>query len=122
MSTGDLVRGAVEALKAAVEEVDEIRVYTDPGATVDPPGVVIAPPTLTSETYGLGFTLAAFRVVVVTAADEYAVERLWDLVPAVSEAIERNTDGAVTRAAPGQWGEQGAALPCYELTVEMGLS
>lgn len=118
----EAIQEAVAALKAAIETVPGIRVYVDPGATVDPPGVVIGPPTLTAPTYGVGFSDAAFRVVVIAGMDDRALERLWALVPQVSEAIERNTDAVVTRATPGQWGEQSTnTLPSYELLVEMGL-
>lgn len=120
--SSEAIREAVEALKAAVETVEGVRVYTDPGATVDPPGVVIGPPTLIQPTYGLGYSDAAFRVVIIVKQDDRALEILWDLVPEITEVIERNTDAVVMRASPGQWGEQASnTLPCYELQTEMPL-
>lgn len=115
------IREAAESLVEALEGIDELHVHTDLGAVLDPPAVVVSPPRLTRATNCLDFTDATFLVIVAVAADDLAVERLWDLVPVVSAAIEEHTNGAVTTASPGLWTGGGAELPCYEITVEMPL-
>lgn len=115
------IAAAAAELKAAAETVDGVRVYLDPGATFDPPAVLIAPPAL-DFTVGLGGpTNARFIVAVFAAADERALETLWDLVPQVAAAIDHDTDGVVTSALPSAWRTGGTELPCYELIVEVPL-
>lgn len=115
------IREAAEALAEGLRTVEGVIVYTDPSATVDPPGIVVGPPRLTYEAYVQGATTAAFRVVAVVAQTEDSLPALWDLVPQIDAAIETVTDAVVTLAAPGQWGEGTSTLPCYEFTVEMSL-
>lgn len=113
------VRDAAHALATALSTVDGVRVYTDPSATVDPPGLVIGPPSLSFEAFCPDPTSAAFMVYIVTAGDGRAVERLWDLVRLVAGAVEAHTPGAVTSATPGSWGTP--ELPAYVLRIEVPL-
>lgn len=114
------IKDAAEALAGALRAVPGLRVYTDLGATIDPPGAIVGPPILTWDVPG-DPTNARFLIYVVAAADEYAVEKLWDLVPQVAGALDLVTDAAVTRADPGLYPSGGVELPCYEITCEVAL-
>lgn len=92
--------------------------YRDPGATVDPPGMVQLPPALLWETGCPGPTSARFVVFAVVPADEFAVDRLWTFVTAVGDAVDEHTDGVVVRADPSVFPPD---LPAYEIQVEFPL-
>lgn len=112
---------AVAALTAAIETVEELRVFPL-GAEVTPPAAAIDAPPLTGATHCPGPTTATFSVFVAVQLDDRALEALYDLVPAVWLAIENETDAVVTRAEPGVYSSGGAAaLPAYQLTVEYPL-
>lgn len=112
---------ASQALAAALRTVPELRVYTDPGASIDPPAALVGPPQLTWEAYDVAPTGARFVVVLMAAADERALECLWDFVPLVAAAIEAVPDTVVRQANPGVWLTGGTELPCYEIQVEASL-
>lgn len=122
MSEGH-VESAANALAEALRGVEGIRVYTDPGARVDPPGVVIGPPTLHWEGPCLAPTRATFRISVVVKANDRAMQTLWGLVPAVGAALDNiNTPSvAVIRAEPGVYPSGGTDLPAYQITAEVEL-
>lgn len=109
------------ALAAALRTVDGLRVYTDPGAVIDPPGALVGPPQLTWGGYVAAPTEARFVVVLMVAADERALERLWDLVPLVAAAVDTVPDAVVRQANPGVWLTGGIELPCYEIQIEASL-
>lgn len=111
------VSEAAVELRVALKRVPRMEVETDPGANLDPPSLVLGPPSLRWEDMGGGPTSATFLVYVVEKADERALERLWDLVPVVAAALDNVRDVAVIRADPGSYRE----LPCYEIQVEVAL-
>lgn len=116
------VKEAAEQLEVALRTVEGVRVYRDPSATVDPPGVLIAPPRLRWEDYCAGPpTSATFVVIVMVAMDARAVEELWEWVPLVAAAIDTVPDAAVAAANPGVFNSGGTDLPSYEITVEVSL-
>lgn len=111
-----------QALAAALRTVPKLRVYTDPGAVIDPPGVLVGPPRLTWGGYVGDPTDALFVVTLAVPADDRALERLWDLVPQVAEAIDTVPDAVVRSAEPGMWTTgNGTDLPCYLINVECSL-
>lgn len=116
-----VVTEAAAELAAAIATVEGIRVYTRAGATVDPPAVVIGPPTLTWETTCTDPNESAFPVAVVVAAGDRAMDRLWDLVPLVAAAIESVPGAVVRTATPGSFAVGASDLPSYEIAVEMSL-
>lgn len=115
------VKDAAEALLAALKGVQGVRAYSDPAASLSPPATVLGPPVLSWETLSIDPLRATFIVYVVTSADDRALERLWDLVPAVASAVGDDGRFAATRAAPGAWSTGGQDLPAYLLTVETTL-
>jgi hypothetical protein len=115
------ITDAAEDLLAAMEAVEGVRLYRDPGATVDPPGIVLGPPTMRWESSCLAPSSARFIVYVTERADERALERLWDLVPTVAEALDQLSKAAVLQAAPGTFTSGGVDLPAYLIEVEVSL-
>lgn len=109
------------ALTAALKTVPGCEVPDTQGANLDPPSLVLSPPALTWEGLCSGPTSATWLVFVVVAAEERALERLWDLLPQVTDAIDAVTDAAVIRADPGAFRAGATDLPCYEITVEVSL-
>lgn len=114
-----VVSAAAAALEAALKTVDGFRVYADPAATVDPPGLVLVPPILTWSAYRGDPTDATFVVAVVVKPDARAVERLWEHVPLVAAAVDGLSDAAVRRAEPGTWTAND--LPAYLIEIEVSL-
>lgn len=112
---------AAQQLQTAV--MSAVRVYPDPGASIDPPAAVIGPPQLSWSTFATEPTQATFLVHVIVAADDRALPALWDLVPAVSAAIAGATPDrfVVQRAEPSVWSAGGADLPAYLVTVDTTL-
>lgn len=115
-----LISDAAAELEAALRTVSGLRVYTDPGAVIDPPGAVLGPPSLAWETPCADPTSATFLVVVVVSADDRAMPRLWELTPLVAAAVDQVRGAVVLRAAPGSWATN-TPLPCYEISVEVSL-
>jgi hypothetical protein len=116
-----IVADAALALEAALKTVAGLRLYRL-GETVDPPGIVVGPPQLVWESYGAGPATATFAVFVMVAMDDKALERLWEYVTPVAEAVESVADAVVRSADPGVYAAGTTDLPCYTLQVEMSLS
>lgn len=108
---------ATADLEAAAGSVAGVRVHPL-GAPITPPGVVISPPRLTPLSSCVGPGTATFAVHVVVALDDRALERLWELVVAVWEAVEDATPAVVTAADPGTFNSGTGEMPAYQLTVE----
>lgn len=104
------------AVKAAVAGVPGVTVYTDPAATLDPPGVVVGLPEMSGNgTYNTPLpNELTFHLYLVVTSDDTAQERLVTLLDQLSEVVFEATDFVVTQAQPGTY----ADLPCYVLTVE----
>lgn len=112
------VADIAEALYAALAGVQGVRVYRDPAAPIDPPASVLAAPSLSWDGPCHEPSTASFRVYVIVAMDDRALDRLWDLVPQVAEAVDTVPEAVVTRATPGVYTSGGVDLPSYDLTVE----
>lgn len=120
------VAEAAADLEAALKGVEGVRVYMDPSAVVEPPGLVVSAPALAFEGYGDGITPptpsnATFPVYVVARADDRFMSTLWDLVPTVMAALESVADVVTPTADPGAYNSGGVQLPCYEILAEMSL-
>lgn len=114
------VADAFDYLTSVLQAVPGVRVYTDMGQAVDPPAVVIPPPSLTYDAYRPTPTEASFKVALVVAQDDRAVERLFALLDPVQQAIYDSEFAAMSAAAePGSWGSN--PLPCYLLTIEVSV-
>lgn len=117
------IADAERALWDALSQVAGVHVQPDFGPAVDPPAVVLGPPALVWESGCLGPSSAQWRVYVVVTADEKSAQRLYELVPAVADALDGVRQAAVTRADPGRWPNSTGTgdLPTYEITVEVAL-
>lgn len=113
------VREAAERLTAALKTVPNLPVSSDPSKVVSPPAVVVSVPRLTFEAVCSEPTSLTFTVFLVVPLDAMTVDRLWDLISPVTQAIEDHADAVVTTADPGVYLAGTAELPCYALTVEM---
>lgn len=113
----------VTALKTVVYDGYPLSVYTDLGANVNPPAVVLGVPILEFASGCPEPTDARFRVFVVVKADDHAPERLWELVPLVSTAIYEQSSGVVvTPATPMPFQSGNVDLPAYEVPAEFALT
>ena len=116
------VATATAEVKSALATVPGATVTTDPGATLAVlPALVLGPPRLSWESGCLGPTEALYIVSVVVDQDERAIERLWDLVVAVGNAVDGHSDGVVVQADPGVFPSGPAQLPCYDVQIEVPL-
>lgn len=113
------VADAWRALSDAVGSVPGLRVYTDPGASLDPPAAFVPPPGLNFEAQCSDPTEARFVIYVCVAHDDQAFERLLDLVPLVVKAIEQVDDAVVRQALPDALSSDSGTLPAYAIYVEM---
>lgn len=116
----NVVQDAALALEAALKTVAGLRVYRL-GENIDPPGIVVGPPRLDWTAYCAAPTEATFAVFVMVGMDDKALERLWQYVPPVSEAVDAVTNAAVRSATPGIYTSGTSDLPCYTLSVEFSL-
>lgn len=122
MGAGDAVRRGADELVDALELIPDVPHYKDLGEDIRPPCTVLGPPALRWETDSVSPSDARFLVYVVEQLSAGAVERLWDLVPVVSAAIDENTGAVVLEAAPAVYLQGNTQLPCYELVVEVPLN
>ena len=112
------VAEARDALSAALSAVPGLRVYTDPGKTIQPPAAVVSLPDLQFEGYCVEPTGATFDIAVVVKLDERAIERLQELVLQVTEALSEVPKAVVRAARTGTWNDQ---LPAYLIETEVSL-
>lgn len=107
-----------DSLVDALQSVDGLRVYTDPGTVVDPPGIIIGLPDLDFEIYRDPTpTDATLQLYLMVAADDRATDNLSALIDSVVDAIWDAANFAVTKAIPGIYQTSNVELPAYVLTV-----
>ena len=118
-----VVTDAVGDLTRALDSGTGLAVTSDPGLTLAAlPAAVIGPPRLTWESGNLDPTEATFIVYLVVDADQYAIERMLDLVTEVSNAVDQfMPNAAVTQADPGVFPSGAEQLPCYDVQIEVSL-
>jgi hypothetical protein len=114
--------GVLATLFTALDAIsNEVRTYTDPGANIDPPGIVIGLPDIVFETYGGNASPtpveATLTLYLMVRSDGYATENLSALIEQVVDAIWTVADYSVIDAKPGIWITSNAQLPAYVLTV-----
>jgi hypothetical protein len=116
-----VVKEAAERLAAALRLVPETPVHTDPGAVIAPRAIVLGPPSLQWETGFSQPTSARFLVYAIESPDDGTVERLWDFVTEVADAIDTTTDAVVLSANPAVYTSGTTELPAYEILTEVSL-
>ena len=91
--------------------------------SVSPPAAVVGAPTLRWEGISSHPSSATFTVYLIGKSDgARTMSVLFALLPQVAEAVDHVVDAVVTTAQPGFYSAGGSDLPCYELTVNVGLS
>lgn len=114
--------GTHKLLLDACRTVSGVRVVDRPGVVLDPPAVYVSPPSLTWEAYELDTAEAVFEVVLAVAANDRAVEQLYELLPQVTAALDSSeADAVVKTAEPGVWQSGTVGLPCYFIRVEAAI-
>ena len=122
MSSIDGIRSIADALADLLTEIEGLRVERRPGAAPAPPALYVPPATMSWDGYAAAPTEASFELVLAVAADERAVETLYDLLPQVTETIDGSTVDAVVKSAePGVWRVGAVELPAYFITVEAAI-
>lgn len=114
---------ATQTLMAAAATVTGVSVHRgDRTGTMRTPAVVVSLPTVTWSAYCPDPTEAEFRVSLVVALDEYAMDRLMELLPLLHEALE-GTGATVTQAlaVPFDSPLGSAGLASYELVTTFPL-
>jgi hypothetical protein len=118
MSLSDVITNLFDALDAISPQV---RTYTDPGANIDPPGIVIGLPDIVYDTYGgaqsptpIEATLTLYLMV---KESDRSTSDLSTLISQVVDTIWTVADYSVTDAKPGIWTTSNVQLPAYVLTV-----
>jgi hypothetical protein len=114
-----MFEATIAALNAALKGVAGLRVDVSGFGTVDPPGVVVGPPTLTWGEYADNPTDATFDCVLYVPQDDRAIARLLRLLPLVRDAIETVEDAVVTTATPEVFRSGATDLPAYRITIEV---
>jgi hypothetical protein len=114
------IQDAATSLVDALESVEGLRAYSY-GENVDPPAVLISPPTLTWGAYSGGPSAATFFVFLVVDVGDRSAETLWEFITPVAEAIESVRGAVVHSADPNVFNSGNAELPCYSFTVEVSL-
>lgn len=109
-------------LNQALDAIVDLPTTTDPGANIQPPATVLGPPALRWEVGCVGPTSARFLVYIIVPSDDRSVERLWDLIEVVDEAIDTVPDAVVLEANPATYVVGTTPLPCYELVVEVAIN
>jgi hypothetical protein len=105
-----------------MKSVEGLRAYPGPtGGDVDPPCVVLAPPSLRWELMESEPSSARFLVHLVAAFDDRALPRLLELLPSVTAQVDAHPIAVVLRADPGTYPAGRTELPAYEIEIEVAL-
>jgi hypothetical protein len=113
---------ALEALYAALQGVEGLRVVRGVGLQADPPAVVVPPPNLTWNAMGDEPTDATFTVALLVSFNDRITEELLKWQPLVVAALQTVDNTVVTTAVLGSWPAGGGTdLPAYLITTEVGL-
>lgn len=117
------VARAAELLAEVLGHVPGVTVHKDPSAAVTAtPAVIVGPPRLFWEAYTHEPSRAEFPVYLIESMNELTMTRLWNLLPAVTEAIDQHTNATVLSAVPTPWASaENPSLPSYNITVEVSL-
>lgn len=117
----NIIQQARQELVTALNAVQGARVHPDLGPGLSPPVLVVGVPALEWQTVCENPTTARFPVYVVVKRDDRTADRLMELLPLVTAAVDGVPDAVVTRADPGSYPTSDGDLPAYQITVEYAL-
>lgn len=106
-------------LETALRGIDGVRYY-DTGDNLDPPAVLVSPPSLNWDGF-CGPTSATVQVFLVVGQTDRALPQMLRYLPLVSEAVDSVTDAAVRTATPTIFSAGSSELPCYAISVELAI-
>ena len=116
------VADAATMLESALDAIEGVR-RQPLGEPIQPPATVLGPPALRWESPAIAPSDARFLVYAIEAANDRALERLWDLVEVVVEVVDAvSPSAAVISAEPAVYESGTTQLPCYEIVVEVALN
>jgi hypothetical protein len=101
-----------------------VQVYTEPDAPINPPCMIIAPPTLSWTVFnGKGPDQAKWPLYLIVPDNGGAAAALDALILKVCTVLPSNPDAPTITdpAVPTSWRTSGATLPAYLLTLEGSL-
>jgi len=124
--------GLADVIAAAVDAADpesyfgRVTVLRRPGKLGTPPVVYVPPPSLTWDAAVAAPTEAVFELVAAVKADEDAIERLFELLDPLSEAIfdagrTGGLDAVIVSCEPAVWTTGGTELPAYFVRTEVAV-
>jgi hypothetical protein len=114
---------ARDALNTALATVPSMNVLTKPGQqpTVFP-AIYVAPPLLGFTNFSQSApTDAEFQLYLILAANDYAIEKMDDVINDVVAAIWEIPNAVITKGIPGIYPSGSVDLPAYLLTCEVSL-
>jgi hypothetical protein len=114
------LQAVLDEIVTALKTVDGVRFY-DYGDNIDPPAVLVSPPSLDWEGYAAQPTSATIQVFLVVAQNDRALPQMLKYLPSVSDALDAVTDAVVRTATPTIFQAGSTDLPCYAISVEISL-
>ena len=116
---------AAKAIGDALDALPDVRVYREPGESIEGPALAISVPSVewngpgtdpTDATFTVGFIPSIVRA-------ERLNESMMGMLPAVVEALDSAMPSRVVvrRANPGTWPNGGGDLPAYLIEIEVAL-
>lgn len=121
MPPASSITGAAQQLEQALGAVDGVRIQRMGRSTIDPPALLVSPPSIRWEAYCDAPTSATFHVFLVLSPTEKVLERMWDFIPTVAQAITEYDEAVVTSAEPSTFNAEGTDMPAYDFTTEVAL-
>jgi len=114
------LQSVIDEITAVLRTVDGVRFY-DYGDNIDPPAVLVSPPTIDWEGYASQPTTATIQVFLVVGQTDRALPQLLKYLPLVSEALDGVENAVVRTANPTIFQAGNTDLPCYAISVEISL-
>lgn len=108
-----------DALVAVLKTIPGLHAHVMDGRQANPPVAIVGPPSMRWTGYCGPASEMTFPVTLVVRKDDKTIERLYDLLPAISVAIDTVEDASVVAATPGTWGSADDGYPAYTLTIEV---
>ena len=110
----------IDDLTTALKAVDGVRYY-DYGDNIDPPAVLVSPPTIDWEGYAPQPTTATIQVFLVVGQNDRALPQLLKYLPLVSDAVDSVENAVCSTATPTIFQVGSTDLPCYAISVDISL-
>jgi hypothetical protein len=114
------LQAVLDEITSTLKTVEGVRFY-DEGDNIDPPAVLVSPPTLDWEGYCPQPTSATIQVFLVVGQNDRALPQMLKYISPVSDALDGVTDAVVRTAIPTIFRVGSTDLPCYAISVEISL-